>query len=179
MCPRVAESDSRVIEAVRFAPLLTAGEPSATFLENRSTKGGALPTARFGVSIEDGLLRKFDRLLAGKGYQSRSEAIRDLIRDVLVSEEWEEGTMETAGTITLVYSHDTRELTERLTDLQHRHHAAIMSTMHLHLDGHTCLEVLVVKGKGSEIRKVADRLIGTKGVIHGKLSLATTGKEIG
>ena len=138
-----------------------------------------MPTTRFGVSIEDGLLRRFDRLLDEKGYQNRSEAIRDLIRDVLVSEQWEEGTMETAGTITLVYSHDTRELTERLTDLQHRHHAAIMSTMHLHLDGHTCLEVLVVKGKGGEIKKVADRLIGTKGVIHGKLSLATTGKEMG
>jgi CopG family nickel-responsive transcriptional regulator len=124
------------------------------------------------------LLRRFDGLLAAKGYGSRSEAIRDLIRDLLVSEEWEAGTEETAGTITIVYSHDTRELTETLTDLQHRHHAAIVSTMHIHLDNHNCLEVLIVRGRGKEIKKIADRLIGTKGVIHGKLTLTTTGSNI-
>lgn len=137
-----------------------------------------MTTTRFGVSIEDVLLRRFDGLLAGKGYRNRSEAIRDLIRDLLVSEEWEAGTEETAGTITIVYSHDTRELTETLTDLQHRHHAAIVSTMHIHLDGHNCLEVLIVRGRGKEIKEIADRLIGTKGVIHGKLTLTTTGKNI-
>jgi CopG family nickel-responsive transcriptional regulator len=131
---------------------------------------------RFGISLDGGLLKRFDRLIGLKGYQNRSEAIRDLIRDTLVREEWEEGTAETAGTITLVYSHDTHELQDTLTDLQHRHHAAIVSTMHIHLDGHNCLEVLVVKGKGRELRKIADRLIGTKGVKHGKLTLATTGK---
>jgi CopG family nickel-responsive transcriptional regulator len=133
---------------------------------------------RFGVSIEDGLLDRFDRLIEEKGYGNRSEAIRDLIRDLLVSEQWEAGTEETAGTITLVYSHDTRELTDTLTDIQHRHHGAILSTMHIHLDGHNCLEVLIVKGGSREIKKVADRLIGTKGVIHGKLTLTTTGKDI-
>jgi CopG family nickel-responsive transcriptional regulator len=137
-----------------------------------------MTTTRFGVSIEDVLLRRFDGLLAAKGYGSRSEAIRDLIRDLLVSEEWEAGTEETAGTITIVYSHDTRELTETLTDLQHRHHAAIVSTMHIHLDNHNCLEVLIVRGRGKEIKKIADRLIGTKGVIHGKLTLTTTGSNI-
>jgi CopG family nickel-responsive transcriptional regulator len=137
-----------------------------------------MTTTRFGVSIEDVLLRRFDGLLAAKGYGSRSEAIRDLIRDLLVSEEWEAGTEETAGTITIVYSHDTRELTETLTDLQHRHHAAIVSTMHIHLDNHNCLEVLIVRGRGKEIKKIADRLIGTKGVIHGKLTLTTTGNNI-
>jgi CopG family nickel-responsive transcriptional regulator len=137
-----------------------------------------MTTTRFGVSIEDVLLRRFDGLLAAKGYGSRSEAIRDLIRDLLVSEEWEAGTEETAGTITIVYSHDTRELTETLTDLQHRHHAAIVSTMHIHLDNHNCLEVLIVRGRGKEIKKIADRLIGTKGVIHGKLTLTTAGSNI-
>jgi CopG family nickel-responsive transcriptional regulator len=108
--------------------------------------------------------------------RERSEAIRDLIRDSLVSEQWDAGTEETAGTITLVYSHDTRELTDTLTEIQHRHHAAVISTMHIHLDGHNCLEVLVVRGRGQEIREIADRLIGTKGVIHGKLTLTTTGQ---
>ena len=131
---------------------------------------------RFGISLDGGLLKRFDALIGKKGYANRSEAIRDLIRDTLVKEEWEEGTAETAGTITLVYSHDVHELQDTLTDLQHRHHAAIVSTMHIHLDGHNCLEVLIVKGKGREIKKIADRLIGTKGVKHGKLTLATTGK---
>ena len=137
-----------------------------------------MATTRFGVSIEDGLLRRFDRLIARKGYGNRSEAIRDLIRDVLVTDEGEAGIEETAGTITLVYSHDVRELTDTLTDIQHRYHGSVISTMHIHLDNHTCLEVLVVKGKGGEIKKIADRLIGTKGVLHGKLTLTTTGRDL-
>lgn len=138
-----------------------------------------MTVTRFGVSLDENLLRRFDRLIADKGYANRSEAIRDLIRDSLVSEQWEAGTEETAGTITLVYSHDTRELNDTLNEIQHHHHAAVISTMHIHLDGHNCLEVLVVRGKGREIRKIADRLIGTKGVVHGKLTLTTTGKGMG
>ena len=106
---------------------------------------------------------------------TRSEAIRDLIRDSLVREHVEEGG-EAAGTITLIYSHDTRELTDTLTDIQHKYHNMVVSSMHIHLDGHNCLEVLVVRGKASVIQKVADRLIGTRGVKHGKLSLTATGK---
>jgi CopG family nickel-responsive transcriptional regulator len=138
-----------------------------------------MTVTRFGVSLDENLLRRFDRLIADKGYANRSEAIRDLIRDSLVSEQWEAGTEETAGTITLVYSHDTRELNDTLNEIQHHHHAAVISTMHIHLDGHNCLEVLVVRGKGREIRKIADRLIGTKGVVHGRLTLTTTGKGMG
>ena len=135
-----------------------------------------MATTRFGVSIEDGLLKRFDLLLGEKGYRNRSEAIRDLIRDLIVNEQWEIGTEETAGTITLVYSHDTRELTDILTDIQHQHHAIVVSTTHIHLDNHHCLEVLIVRGQGKEIRRIADRLIGTKGVMHGKLTLTTTGE---
>ncbi len=135
-----------------------------------------MATTRFGVSIEDGLLKRFDRLLGEKGYRNRSEAIRDLIRDLIVNEQWEVGTEETAGTITLVYSHNTRELTDILTDIQHQHHATVVSTTHIHLDNHHCLEVLIVRGQGKEIRRIADRLIGTKGVMHGKLTLTTTGE---
>jgi CopG family nickel-responsive transcriptional regulator len=133
---------------------------------------------RFGVSIPDSLLRDFDRLIAQKGYQNRSEAIRDLIRDSLVTEEWREGNREMVGTISLVYSHQTRELSRILTKMQHDQYKTILSTLHIHLDEHNCLEVLVVKGKGGEIKKIGDRLIGTRGVKHGKLSLTTTGKNL-
>ena len=133
---------------------------------------------RFGVSLNEKLLDGFDRLISKKGYTNRSEAIRDLIRDSLVKDEWEAGNKETVGTITLVYDHHTRELTHTLTDLQHHHHKSIISTTHIHLDQHNCLEVLVVKGKGRDIKAIADKVIGTKGVKHGKLSATTTGRSI-
>ena len=134
---------------------------------------------RFGVSIEESLLKNFDRLISRKGYQNRSEALRDLIRESLVQEEWEEGKKETVGTIAIVYSHHTRELSRTLTEMQHRHYQSILSTLHIHLDEHNCLEVLVVKGRGEDIKKISERLIGTKGVKHGKLSLTTTGRDLG
>ncbi len=133
---------------------------------------------RFGISLDPFLLKRFDSLIAKKGYPNRSEAIRDLIRESLVKEEWEYGDKETVGAITIVYSHDTRELTDTLTDIQHHFHTSVISSMHVHLDHHNCLEVIIVKGKGKEIKKIADRLIGTKGVKHGKLSLATTGRHL-
>jgi CopG family nickel-responsive transcriptional regulator len=133
---------------------------------------------RFGVSIDSRLLSRFDQLITEKGYANRSEAIRDLIRDELVEQSWEAEEEETVGTITLVYNHETRDLTEKLTDYQHQVHGAVISALHVHLDKHNCLEVLVVKGKGGELKKVADRLIGTKGVKHGKLVTTTTGRDI-
>ena len=133
---------------------------------------------RFGISLENVLLERFDSLIKQKSYVSRSEAIRDLIRDSLVMEEWESSTAETVGTSTIVYSHDTRELTDTLTDLQHLHHHSIISSMHVHLDEHNCLEVIIVKGKAKDIKAIADRLIGTKGVKHGKLTVTTTGRHL-
>jgi CopG family nickel-responsive transcriptional regulator len=132
---------------------------------------------RFGVSMSKGLLKNFDRLIKEMGYQNRSEAIRDLIRERLVQQEWQLANRETVGTITIVYSHDVHELTEMLTDLQHKYHKHIISTMHIHLDRHNCLEVLVVRGKGKVIRNIADRLMSTRGVIHGKLTTTTTGRK--
>ena len=132
---------------------------------------------RFGVSIPRPLLKSFDQLITGKEYPNRSEAIRDLIRDRLVMQEWE-SNRETMGTITTVYNHHTRELSKVLTNLQHEFFRAIISTLHVHLDQHNCLEVLVVKGKGNELKKISDRLIGTKGVKHGSLSLTTTGRNL-
>ncbi len=133
---------------------------------------------RFGVSIDSQLIKKFDALIGRKGYTTRSEAIRDMIRDSLVEQEWGTEDRETVGTITLVYNHHTRELDHALTDMQHKSFHQIISALHVHLDTHNCLEVLVVKGKSSEIRKIADRLIGTRGVKHGKLTTTTTGKEL-
>ncbi len=134
--------------------------------------------SRFGVSIDSQLGKRFDDYIEKKGYLNRSEAIRDMIRDVLVEEQWEAGKQETVGTITIVYNHHTRELDHALTDMQHQSFHQIVSALHVHLDAHNCLEVLVVKGKSHEIKKIADRLIGTKGVKHGKLVMTTTGKEL-
>ncbi len=133
---------------------------------------------RFGISLETTLLERFDSLIRKKGYSSRSEALRDLIRGSLVKEEWESSAEETVGTITIVYSHDIRELPDTLADLQHHYHHSIISSMHIHIDSHNCLEVIIVKGKAKDIKAIADRLIGTKGVKHGKLTVTTTGKHL-
>ena len=133
-------------------------------------------TTRFGVSIPNRLLERFDDLIEEKGYSNRSEALRDLIRDFLVEAEWESDE-ETIGTVTLVYDHHVKELSDELNSIQHDMGPAIISTVHVHLDHHMCMEVVLVKGKSSEIRKMADRLIGTKGVVHGKLTAATIGRS--
>jgi CopG family transcriptional regulator, nickel-responsive regulator len=133
---------------------------------------------RFGVSIDSKLLSFFDELIAAKGYTNRSEAIRDLIRDRLVETRWEKKEEESIGIISIVYNHQVRELMEKLADLQHQNYTSIVSTLHLHLDQHNCLEVLIVKGKIQEIRKIADNLIATKGVLHGRLTFASTGKDL-
>ena len=135
-------------------------------------------TVRFGVAMDNVLLDKFDRLIIKKGYSNRSEAIRDLMRSNLVEEEWKTTNRQTVGTVTIVYSHSVREITDILTELQHHYHAEIISCMHVHLDAHNCLEVLALKGKPKNIKKLADTLIATKGVKHGELVMTTTGKEL-
>lgn len=134
---------------------------------------------RFGVSLDERLLAKFDRLIGGKGYGNRSEAIRDLIRESLVREQWEVGDANAVGTLTLVYDHETRELEERLTELQHAHYQSIVSTLHVHLDPHHCLEVLVLRGKAALLKSIADKLIGTRGVKHGTFSATAEGRALG
>jgi len=134
--------------------------------------------ARFGVSLETDLLEKFDSLIEKTGYSSRSEAIRDLIRERLVSEEWKDEEKETVGILGLVYNHEIRELTEALTKIQHRYINIIVSSTHIHLDHHNCLEVVVLRGKSSLIKRIADELMSTRRVKHGKLIMTTTGSEI-
>ena len=133
---------------------------------------------RFGISINDRLLERFDRLIEGKGYVNRSEAIRDLIRNALVEEAWAKENEQAVGTVSLVYDHHTRDLADKLTEHQHSHHKEIVSSLHVHLDAHHCLEVVVLKGKAREIKKLAEELIGTKGVKHGKLMTTTTGEDL-
>lgn len=133
---------------------------------------------RFGISMDSALLERFDRLIARKGYTNRSEAIRDLVRDSLVVEEWESGDSETVGAVSIVYDHDRRDLQELLTRLQHRFHKTILSTLHIHLDEHNCLEIVAARGRAADIRSIADQLISAKGVKHGKLSLTTTGRHL-
>ncbi len=127
------------------------------------------PLIRFGVSMETSLLESFDKLCEEKGYATRSEAIRDLVRDQLVENELEQGDTSAVGTLTLVYDHHQRDFQEKLTGYQHDHIAAIVSTLHVHLDAHWCLEVIILRGKSSEIKKIGNGLIAAKGVKHGKL----------
>ena len=131
--------------------------------------------SRIGVAIDSELLCKFDQLIEKRGYTNRSEAFRDLIRDELVEKQWERPDAQVVGTVTLVYNHHVRLLNEKLTGMQHEFHHNILSTLHVHLDHDHCLEVLVVRGKAAEVKKVADALISTKGVQHGRLIITTSG----
>jgi CopG family nickel-responsive transcriptional regulator len=133
---------------------------------------------RFGVSIGAQLLKRFDGLIAAKGYVNRSEAIRDLIRKHLVEAEWEQGDKETLGTLTILYDNRVRELADRLDEFQHEHYEQVISTMHVHLDEHNCLEVMVLKGLPAEIRSLADHILGVKGVKHGQLVMTSLGTEL-
>lgn len=133
---------------------------------------------RFGVSIEASLLQQFDALIQSKGYSNRSEAIRDLIRDELVEAQWQNTDGTAVGTITLVYNHHQREMSDKLTELQHHYHDRIISVLHVHLDAHNCLEVLVVKGPKTDIRTIADRIGSTKGVKHCKFVMTTRGQDL-
>jgi CopG family nickel-responsive transcriptional regulator len=129
---------------------------------------------RFGISIDTALLADFDALIAGKGYHNRSEAIRDLIRSALVEEKASDDSEEMVGTVTLVYNHHVRELSDKLTEHQHEHHGQVVSALHVHLDAHNCLEVLVLRGRSGDIRQLAAELISLKGVKHGKLVMTGT-----
>jgi CopG family transcriptional regulator, nickel-responsive regulator len=130
--------------------------------------------SRIGVAIDADLLDQFDNLIAQRGYGSRSEAFRDLIRDALITQSAADDRTTVVGTITLVYDHHQRLLSNRLTAAQHEFHHAMLSTLHVHLDHDNCLEVIVVRGPAGEVRRVADLLIAMKGVKHGRLTLTGT-----
>jgi len=135
--------------------------------------------SRFSIAMEEDLLARFDNLVEQRGLGvNRSEAVRDLVRDALVESAWEDSTGEIVGTVTMVFDHHASDLSEKLDGVQHAHHDKIVSAMHVHLDAHNCLEVIVVRGASSDVRSIADSLLGTKGVKHGKLVMTTTGQHL-
>ena len=135
---------------------------------------------RIGVSLEADLLEQFDRLIEQKGYVTRSEAVRDLIRDALVQREWAggDGAAERVAVATLVYDHDSSSLAQKLAHIQHENHKAVVSALHVHMDEHNCLEVLVLRGRGKDVLRMGEGLVSTKGVKHGKVVPATTGQSL-
>lgn len=127
--------------------------------------------SRFGVSVEDDLLESFDRLVTDRGYATRSEALRDLMRDALIQSrlDAQPDGAEVLGSLTLVYDHHAHDLTERMAELQHDHHEAVVSVLHVHISHDDCMEVIVLRGRASEVRALANSLVSLKGVKHGKL----------
>lgn len=134
--------------------------------------------ARFSISLPPQLARQLDQMAREKGYTNRSLAVADMIRDQLVEHRQRYGDHEIAGTITLVYDHHKQHVQATLTDIQHDHHEVILSTLHVHLDHHNCLEVLAVRGKAGLVKRIADELIAAKGVKHGKLTVTSSGKDL-
>jgi CopG family nickel-responsive transcriptional regulator len=135
---------------------------------------------RIGISLEDVLLSQFDRLIEAKGYANRSEAVRDLIRDSLVQRDWagSDGREERVAVVVLVYEHDSSSLAQKLAHIQHENHRAVVSALHVHMDEHNCLEVLVLRGRGRDVITMGEGLISTRGVRFGKLVPATTGEGL-
>ena len=132
---------------------------------------------RFGVSMDERLLKTLDKVVARRGYPTRSEAIRDLVRTEQVRDAWQKGEATVVGTLTLIYDHHVRELNEHLVNLQHEHQKIVHSTMHVHLSHRMCLEVIVLRGRPRQIQRLADRLIAARGVKHGRL-VATSGEDL-
>lgn len=126
---------------------------------------------RFGVAMDRELLGRFDQLVERRGYQNRSEALRDLVRKELDQDAWQRGT-QTVATITIIYDHHVRELTDRLNKIQHDHGELIISTLHVHLDHDHCMEVIAARGPARSLKSMADRLIGARGVESGHVAAA-------
>ena len=132
---------------------------------------------RTGVSLEDSLLKQFDRLIAKRGYKNRSEAIRDLIRESLVAEAIDEDKLVVA-TLSMIYDHHRPNLSNKLNEIQHHSHDNVLATTHVHLDHDNCLEVVIMKGRSGAIQHLADHMLAMRGVKHGKLVVTTTGKDV-
>ncbi|HLK59241.1 MAG TPA: nickel-responsive transcriptional regulator NikR [Chthonomonadaceae bacterium] len=149
--------------------------------DDRSTSEQNEELIRFGVSMPASLVRELDAWRTKHGYASRSEAMRDLLRDKMVSSQWEEGEAddtERVGVVTLVYKHTTRELSDHLTEMQHHHHTVAQAALHIHLTPENCLEVIVLRGKQDEVSMLAHHLMSARGVLHGKFIPTTTGEDI-
>ncbi len=133
---------------------------------------------RYTITIPEELLHQFDTSIEKKGYANRSEAIRDLIRDSLVHDEWVEDDEKVAATVTLIYDHHTSDLGDKLTDLQHHQAHLVVAATHVHLDNDNCLEVIILRGSCKEVRHLAEKMIAIRGVKHGKIVHTTEGRSI-
>lgn len=134
---------------------------------------------RFGVSIEQDLLENYDRLIAGRGYATRSEALRDLIREALIQQKIDaDSATQVLGSLTLVYDHHAGNLMHEMTHIQHRFHELILSVMHLHVSHDDCMEVIALRGAAAEVVKLANGLISLKGIKNGKLFLTLPSSTI-
>jgi CopG family nickel-responsive transcriptional regulator len=129
---------------------------------------------RIGISLDKDLLAQFDGLIARQGYQSRSEAIRDLVRQQLSQERLADTQTEAVAAVVLVYDHHATKLTEKLVGLQHSHLLHAIASLHVHLDEHDCLEVIVLRGRVDEINRVGERILSMKGVKLGRVNLVAT-----
>jgi len=127
---------------------------------------------RFGVSMDETLLQNFDQLIKEKGYDNRSEAVRDLVRQALVQETWEDDEQIVAGSILIFYDHHKKDMMQELTKIQHEIHDSVLATTHFHIDHHNCLEIIVVKGKVKKLREYSDQIISLKGVKYGKFTVS-------
>ena len=135
-------------------------------------------TVRFGVSLAADLLEKFDALCDRQGCPSRSEALRDIIRDTLVQDSLRSDTADAAGVLTLVYDHHVRDLSRKLNERQHDDYNVVVASLHVHLDHHHCLEILVLKGQAGQLRSLADQLRSIRGVKHGTFSITAIGADL-
>ena len=133
---------------------------------------------RLSFSIENSLCEKLEKMVDEKGYKNRSEFIRDMIREKIVSEEWEDNHHEVVATITLIFDHHKRELSNKLTELQHSHHQVVLASTHVHLTREICAEMIMVKGSPGEVKKLANSLQQQRGVLHSGLTMGTTGYKL-
>jgi CopG family nickel-responsive transcriptional regulator len=133
---------------------------------------------RFGISLENELLSEFDKLIKKKGYLNRSEAVRDLIRDALIKEEWIEGDKQTTGIVIIIYDHHQYDLAQKMTGIQHNHYEMIIASLHSHLDEQNCLEVILLKGRAGDLQHISNMIISTNGVKFGRFIPASSGNII-
>ncbi len=132
---------------------------------------------RLSLTIDKPLLERLERIMSASRYTNRSEFLRDMVREQLVQRDWAEDR-EALATLTLLYKHDQRGLSDKLTDVQHHHHKEILVTTHIHLDEHRCAEVIVLRGRASRLTRIADELRRQKGVLHAALSVSSTGRQL-
>ena len=133
---------------------------------------------RLSISLERPLLKQLERLVKRSRYANRSEFIRDLIRQRLVEQQWSDKREDVVGTITMVYDHHARQLTDKLLDIQHDYHDNILASTHVHLSHDLCAEMIMIRGSATRIRQITDRLRQQRGVLHAELAMSSTGERL-